>query len=402
MFVAQSDLNYMRGKLINFSARVRVQNEIYELLGDISSDTDSDDLESYLLCRDKTNCCDSQDPEMARTKQTARKTDVKTGAMLPPSEDENLQGLPSVSGGGLPLARRSPRSSTRGSSPARSSPARSSPARSSPARSVGSGWGSKRSAVSPVRASPAKRSKKPSATGFTSTEESDFFSLDDEDDNEVSFNLNVAGSKCGKNLANPPDPPAPEPKPRSSSSAGKPPRKLIARKNMIKVKQQNQAIRAQQRGPTGFAKIAFWNCTAKQGVVNESSRGFMERAKKQHDAQGKLLRRNRPGTVALREIRFYQRSRCLLIAVRAFQRYCREVTIDVCGKEMRWQATALYNLQVAAEAYLVGFLVDTNLCAIHRKTVTIRPKDMQLARRLRCHTNVGQEYQMADQQSAYI
>ena len=240
MFVAQSDLNYMRGKLINFSARVRVQNEIYELLGDISSDTDSDDLESYLLCRDKTNCCDSQDLEMARTKQTARKTDVKTGAMLPPSEDENSQGLPSVSGGGLPLARRSPRSSTRGSSPARSSPARSSPARSSPARSVGSGRGSKRSAVSPACASPAKKGKKLSATGFTSTEESDFFSLDDEVDNEVSFNLNVAGSKCGKNLANPPDPPAPEPKPRSSSSAGKPPRKPIARKNMIKVKQQNK------------------------------------------------------------------------------------------------------------------------------------------------------------------
>ena len=317
MFVAQSDLNYMKGKLINFSARVCVQNEVYELLGDISSDTDSDDLESYLLCCDKTNYCDSQDPEMARTKQTARKTDVKTGAMLPPSEEENSQELPPISSGGLPLARRSPRRapSTRGSSPACSSPARSSPARSSPATSVGSGRGSKRSATSPVRGSPAKRGKKPSATGFTSTEESDFFSLDDNDDNEVSFNLNVAGNKSSKNLANPPDPPAPEPKPRSSSSAGKPPRKPIARKIMVKVKQQNQAIRVQQRGPTGFAKIAFWNCTAKQGVINESPRGFMERAKKQHNAQGKLWRRNRPGTVALREIRCYQRSRCLLLAV---------------------------------------------------------------------------------------
>ena len=362
----------MRGKLINFSARVRVQNEIYELLGDISSDTDSENFESYLLCHDKTDCCDSQDQEMARTKQTARKSDT----------------TPSVSDGGLPLARRSPRGtpSTRGSSPARSSPARS-----SPARSVGSRHGSKRSATSPACSSPAKKGKKLSATGFTSTEESDFFSLDDEDDNEVTFNLNVAGNKGSKNLANPPDPPAPEPKPRSSSSAGKPVRKPIARKNLVKVKQQNQAIRAQQRGPTGFAKIAFWNRTARQGVVNESSRGFMERPNKQHDAQGKLLRRNRPGTVALREIRFYQHSRCLLLAVQAFQRYCREVT-----------ATALYNLQVAAEAYLVGFLSDTNLCAIHRNTVTIHPKDMQLAKRLRCHTNVGQEFQMADQQSAYI
>ena len=374
----------MRGKLINFSARVRVQNEIYELLGDISSDTDSEDLESYLLCHDKTDCCDSQDQEMARTKQTARKSDT------PGTE------------GGLPLARRSPR----GASPARSSPARSSSAKSSPARSVGSGRGSKRSATSPARGAPAKKGKKLSATGFTSTEESDFFSMDDEEEKEVTFNLNVAGNKGNKNLANPSDPPAPapapEPKPRSSSSTGKPVRKPIARKNLVKVKQQNQVIRAQQRGPTGFAKIAFWNRTARQGVTNETSRGFMKKPEKQHDDQGKLLRRNRPGTVALREIRFYQHSKCLLLAVRAFQRYCREVTVDVCGKEMRWQATALYNLQVAAEAYLVGFLCDTNLCAIHRKTVTIRPKDMQLAKRLRCHTNVGQEFQMADQQSAYI
>ena len=225
----------MRGKLINFSARVCVQNEIYELLGDISSDTDSEDLESYLLCHDKTDCCDSQDQEIARTKQMARKSDT-------PGTD-----------GGLPLARRSPRGtpSTRGSSPARSSPARSSPARSSsakssPARSVGSGHGLKRSATSRAQGAPAKKGKKLSATGFTSTEESDFFSMDDEEEKEVTFNLNVAGNQGNKNLANPPDPPAPapapEPKPRSSSSAGKPVRKPIARKNLVKVKQQNQAI----------------------------------------------------------------------------------------------------------------------------------------------------------------
>lgn len=40
-------------------------------------------------------------------------------------------------------------------------------------------------------------------------------------------------------------------------------------------------------------------------------------------------------------------------------------------------------LQEAAEAYLVGLLDDTNVCAIHAKRVTITPKDMQTARRLR-------------------
>lgn len=40
-------------------------------------------------------------------------------------------------------------------------------------------------------------------------------------------------------------------------------------------------------------------------------------------------------------------------------------------------------LQEAAEAYLVGLLDDTNVCAIHTKRVTITPKDMDVARRLR-------------------
>jgi histone H3 len=36
-----------------------------------------------------------------------------------------------------------------------------------------------------------------------------------------------------------------------------------------------------------------------------------------------------------------------------------------------------------AEAYLVGLFEDTNLAAIHAKRVTIMPKDIQLARRIR-------------------
>ena len=34
-------------------------------------------------------------------------------------------------------------------------------------------------------------------------------------------------------------------------------------------------------------------------------------------------------------------------------------------------------------SYLVGLFEDTNLCAIHAKRVTIMPKDIQLARRIR-------------------
>ena len=51
--------------------------------------------------------------------------------------------------------------------------------------------------------------------------------------------------------------------------------------------------------------------------------------------------------------------------------------------DLRFQSQAVLALQEAAEAYLVGLFEDTNLCAIHAKRVTIMPKDMQLARRIR-------------------
>ena len=142
--------------------------------------------------------------------------------------------------------------------------------------------------------------------------------------------------------------------------------------------------------------------------------------------------RYRPGTVALREIRKYQKSTELLIRKLPFQRLVREIAQDfktgqcrTCRSDrllhdsehisidkiiywvadLRFQSSAVLALQEAAEAYLVslfegkavlqlvlqGFLMpylgaalaDTNLCAIHAKRVTIMPKDIQLARRIR-------------------
>ena len=40
-------------------------------------------------------------------------------------------------------------------------------------------------------------------------------------------------------------------------------------------------------------------------------------------------------------------------------------------------------IQEAAEAYLVNLFEWTNLCAMHAKRVTIMPRDMHLARRIR-------------------
>lgn len=92
--------------------------------------------------------------------------------------------------------------------------------------------------------------------------------------------------------------------------------------------------------------------------------------------------RYRPGTVALRDIRKYQGSASLLIPRIAFQRLVREVTSDF-KSDLRFQSAALECLQEAAEAYLVGLMEDTNLCAIHAKRVTIMVKDMLLAKRIR-------------------
>ena len=99
--------------------------------------------------------------------------------------------------------------------------------------------------------------------------------------------------------------------------------------------------------------------------------------------------RYRLGTVALKQIRQYQKSTELLIRKLPFQRLVREIASDsevikspLCGK-VRFQSAAIMALQEAAEAYLVGLFEDTNLCAIHAKRVTIMPKDIQLARRIR-------------------
>ena len=79
------------------------------------------------------------------------------------------------------------------------------------------------------------------------------------------------------------------------------------------------------------------------------------------------------GTVALREIRRYQKSTELLIRKLPFQRLVREIAQDF-KTDLRFQSSAVLALQEASEAYLVGLFEDTNLCAIHAKRVTIMPK----------------------------
>ena len=90
----------------------------------------------------------------------------------------------------------------------------------------------------------------------------------------------------------------------------------------------------------------------------------------------------RPGTKSLRCIRRLQKSCNLLIRKKPFQRLVREIAQDFKA-DVRFQSDAILALQEASEAYLVQLFEDTNLCAIHAGRVTIKPVDMQLARRVR-------------------
>ncbi|KAF5390704.1 hypothetical protein D9757_002706 [Collybiopsis confluens] len=110
---------------------------------------------------------------------------------------------------------------------------------------------------------------------------------------------------------------------------------------------------------------------------------------REDDEPQKKGRRYRPGTVALREIRKYQKSTDLLLRKLPFSRLVREIAQDMTTTtngeiyELRWQTSALQALQEATEAFLVHLFEDANLCALHAKRVTIMQRDIQLARRIR-------------------
>ena len=109
--------------------------------------------------------------------------------------------------------------------------------------------------------------------------------------------------------------------------SGKQPQKLLKNKSLCKTLQNPQGLK------TGGVKKPMWY---------------------------------RPGTVALREIRRYQRTGELLIRKLPFTWLVREIAQDF-KTDLRFQREAIAALQEAAEAYLVGLFKDTNLCTIHAK-----------------------------------
>ena len=167
---------------------------------------------------------------------------------------------------------------------------------------------------------------------------------------------------------------------RKTGGEGEPPKKLVARKEPRKkaiayppIDRKLPALyisRPKERTELGH-RVLDWT---------------EEQKRKIHEArmQGRLVKphRYRAGTAALKDIRHFQGSTALLIRKLPFQRSVREIAQDY-KTDLRFQSAAVLCLQEATEAYLVRLFDDANLCAIHAGRVTIMPKDIQLARRIR-------------------
>ena len=63
-------------------------------------------------------------------------------------------------------------------------------------------------------------------------------------------------------------------------------------------------------------------------------------------------------------------------------RLVRQITLELEGKNYRWNTSALQALQEGSEHHVIKILDSANLCAIHAGRVTLMPKDIQLAGKL--------------------
>lgn len=175
------------------------------------------------------------------------------------------------------------------------------------------------------------------------------------------------------------------------STGGKAPRKQLA----TKAARKNLPAREEAAESVDDIQEEIRDIQEELAAYNEQYRGKKGPWAEKKDIEQRLANaearlkkkqkkphRFRPGTVALREIRKYQKSTDLLIRKLPFQRLVREIAQDF-KSDLRFQGSAILALQEASEDYLVGLFEDTNLSAIHAKRVTIMPKDIQLARRIR-------------------
>ena len=154
-------------------------------------------------------------------------------------------------------------------------------------------------------------------------------------------------------------------------------------------KGKNTASKVEKKIPSAAVKNSK---ASKSSKVSPKSKPIAKvNMKKTAPADGGVKERKKmkfkPGTVALREIKRYQKSTDLLLPRAPFQRLVRDICRGI-DSDLRFQAQALMALQESAEAYLTGVFEDANLCSIHAQRVTLMKKDMELARRIRGDQNL--------------
>ena len=148
---------------------------------------------------------------------------------------------------------------------------------------------------------------------------------------------------------------------------------------MPKTKVAAQANNATQKAA---AKISAMSKASKAIKKTGPAAGGVKNAEKPEGKKNRF----KPGTVALREIKKYQKSNELILPRAPFMRLVKNIA-EGTDHQIRFQSQAIQALQEAAEGYIVGLFEDTNLCAIHAKRQTVMKKDMELARRIRGDRN---------------
>ena len=108
------------------------------------------------------------------------------------------------------------------------------------------------------------------------------------------------------------------------------------------------------------------------------------------DASTGRKKRYRPGKRSLLELAYYQKRYGLIIPKLPFARVVKEITADPLGigkPDLHYQSNAILALQEGLKNYLVDLFEDTVLEAIHGKRVTVMPKDIHIACRIRSESD---------------
>lgn len=149
-------------------------------------------------------------------------------------------------------------------------------------------------------------------------------------------------------------------------------KQTASRPGGMKAPRKALASRSARGGPSQGGKTVPGGLARYAAIMSAPAGGVVP--KKPH--------RYRPGTVALRQIRRYQRSTELLMQKTPFARWVRELLGDL-KSNVRVRGETFVCLQTAVEEYLVHLFEDTQEAAFHGRRVTLKAKDMMLVKRIR-------------------